>query len=170
MNVYVTPLLFLLLGLAARPEHQPTAVPATRWPSRVAVALLGASVVVGALALTSSALEQWSRTHYAPWAIRGSVAVQPWRLTAQMHLAIELAIDGRAGDEQAGTEARELAERIVSQHPWYPDARITAAGVENLLRNFPGAQDWIRQQHRRFPNETIPVPTQDTSLGALIDD
>jgi O-antigen ligase len=168
MNVYLTPLLFLLLGLAARPEQvtqAAEAAPAGRLSSRIAVALLGAAAVIGALALASSALEHWSRTHYAPWAIRGSVAVQPWRLSAQTYLAIELAIDGRAGDVEAGAEAREITERLVAEHPWYPDARIAAAGVENLLRNFPGAQDWIRRQHRWFPNETIPVPTEETSFG-----
>lgn len=72
---------------------------------------------------------------------------------------MNLALDGQAGDAAASREARDLIGDTVRGHPWDPGVRIIAAGVEQLLRNLPGAERWIREQLVRFPNDTVRPPT-----------
>ncbi|HEX7463787.1 MAG TPA: O-antigen ligase family protein [Actinomycetota bacterium] len=174
LNLVVTPLLFLLLGVATgesetAPQPSPTdlepqpAASTLRTSSsaiaaRILVAtLLTMAVVVSGLVLTASALEQWGRTHYAEWALQRSLDVQPWRISAAETLAFNLALDGRAGDATAAREARALIKDTVEDHPWDPGVRIVAAGVEQLLRNPAGAQRWIDEQLRRFPSDVLPT-------------
>jgi hypothetical protein len=185
LNLVLTPLLFLLLGVAARepetapgppatgPEPQPDAptkkASSLATTARALVAtLLSMAVVVSGLVLTASALEQWGRTHYAEWALRRSLDIQPWRISAAETLAFNLALDGRAGDAAAAREARALIQTTVEHHPWDPGVRIIAAGVEQLMRNEAGAKRWIDEQLRWFPNDELPTgePTVGTPSTA----
>jgi hypothetical protein len=47
---------------------------------------------------------------------------------------------------------------VVGRHPRNPGVRLLAADIELLLRNFPGTQDWIREQLEVFPSDTLVVP------------
>jgi O-antigen ligase len=149
----LTPLLFLFAA-AAYPE--PPAQPvARRWLRPAGTAILVTGTLVAAVALTASALEQWGRTHFAEWSIRAAVAIQPGRLSAQERLAIELALDGRAGDEAAAAEARSVIAHAVEQHPWDPNVRLVASDVERLLKDFDASEAWIVRHHEVFPNDDL---------------
>jgi hypothetical protein len=172
LDVTLTPLMFLLAGAAAGlPTHDPA--PRTeRTALRTRSARLGVGaliVVVTAVAgigLVASALEQWGRTHYgARWALEDAWSMAPWRISAGEGLAIDLALDGRLGDERAAAEARKVVDRLVRAHPSNPGIRLLAADVELLLRNFPETQAWIRRQLEVFPNDDVRVPTQDPGLS-----
>ena len=54
-----------------------------------------------------------------------------------------------------------MVDRAVRTHPLNPGVRLLAADVELLLRDFPATQDWIREQLRVFPNDTLTVPTHE---------
>jgi hypothetical protein len=153
----VTPL-FFLFAAASYPEPPPelSAARTHRRAVRPAVvAVLGAGVVVATLALAASALEQWGRTHYAEWSLRASLAVEPWRLSADEELATELALDGRAGDAAAAAEARSRISAAVGRHPWDPNVRLVASDVERLLKDFAAAEAWLARQAERFPNDDL---------------
>jgi hypothetical protein len=80
--------------------------------------------------LGASALEQWGHSHSeSNWALRAATGMAPWRLTAHEALALSLAVDGRAGDETAAAEAREVVDGVVERHPLNPGVRLLAADV-----------------------------------------
>lgn len=157
--------MFLLAGAAAAlpseresREAEPTI---RRWrPARIGVAAaLVAAVAISGVGLVSSALEQWGRTHFdARWALEDAWSIAPWRISAGQGLAIELALDGRVGDERAAEQARAVVDRLVTAHPSNPGIRLLAADVELLLRNFPETQAWIRRQLESFPTTTYASP------------
>jgi O-antigen ligase/polysaccharide polymerase Wzy-like membrane protein len=155
LTVSLTPLLFLFAA-AAYPEPAGDVTPAVpRGLRGAAIAVLAAATVLGAVALTASALEQWGRTHFAEWSLRASLTLQPWRLSAQERLATELALDGRAGDEAAAAKARSTIAHAVDQHPWDPNVRLVASDVERLLKNPEASSAWLAEQHERFPNDDL---------------
>ena len=172
LDVVLTPLLFLLAGAAAGRGTgvvgAPEAAEASRraWPPGISAAVraatmvvLAASTVLAATNLGASALEEWGHSHSeSNWALRAAKDLAPWRLTASEALAISLAVDGRAGDDAAAAEARDVVGTVVERHPWNPGVRLLAADVELLLRNFPATQDWIREQLATFPNDSVEVP------------
>ena len=174
LSLTVTPLMFLLAGVSARaPDRatapQPAAAPErTLGPERagrpsafgrvgVGAALAG-MLLISCLALGSSALEQWGRTHYGEWSLRASLRLQPWRLSATELLARNLSVDGYLGDEAAAAEARSVIGAAVRQHPWNPHVRLSALDVELLLPNLPGAQGWVRRHLERFPSDPVTIP------------
>jgi hypothetical protein len=171
----VTPL-FFLFAAASSPEPAPERAVERARPrgARVAViAALGLGLAVATLALASSVLEQWGRTHYAEWSLRTSLALQPWRLSASEKLATELALDGRAGDRAAAADARSTIAAAVERHPWDPNVRLVASEVERLLRDFPAARAWLERQGDRFPSDDLsgggggkcPARVRDACLG-----
>jgi len=171
LDVMLTPLLLLFAAAATGGREDEATVPARRARgSRVAlVAAIGGVTALAGVNLTASALEEWGHTHYeADWALRAAVDLAPWRLTASEALAMSLAVSGRAGDEGAGVEARAVVATVVGRHPRNPGVRLLAADIELLLRNFPGTQDWIREQLEVFPSDTLVVPLVEpgTSLPA----
>ena len=168
LAVVLTPLLFLLAGAAGGGRSVEPAPRPERPVGQGHVARAGAVVALAAVTsgaavnLTASALEQWGHTHYAAdWSLRAATRVAPWRITASEALALSLAIDGRAGDEHAADEARDVVLGVVSDHPANPSVRLLAADVELLLRNFPGTQAWIHQQLEVFPSDTVRVPDEE---------
>lgn len=163
LDVTLTPLLLLLAGGAAGGRDTIAAPFPARGTARaarvVAVTALSGATVLAGLNLAASALEEWGHTHYgADWALRAAVDLAPWRLTAAEALATSLAVSGRAGDVAASAEARAVVATVVRDHPTNPGVRLLAADIELLLRNFPGTQDWIREQLRVFPSDTVVVP------------
>ena len=93
----------------------------------------------------------------------------PWRLTAHEALELSLAVDGRAGDETAAAEAREVVDGVV-EPPAQPGVRLLAADVELLLRNFPATQAWIRDQLATFPYDSVTVPAAEAGLAPRLID
>lgn len=172
LDVVLTPLLFLLAGAAAGRMTGVVAVPSAAEAGRrgwspgisaaaraATVVVLAASTVLAAANLGASALEEWGHSHAeSNWALRAARDFAPWRLTAAEALAISLAVDGRAGDDAAAAEARDVVGTVVERHPLNPGVRLLAADVELLLRNFPATQDWIREQLATFPNDSVEVP------------
>jgi hypothetical protein len=77
--------------------------------------------------------------------------VQPWRLTSTEQLALQLAAEGRAGDQQAGAEAKRIIADGVERFPWDVNVRVWAADVDTLLNDPTGAKAWLRQHVERFP-------------------
>jgi hypothetical protein len=161
LNLVVTPLLFLLAGCANSPRAEVRQV-APAGPRVVVAAALTAAVVLAGAGLTASALEQWGRMHYAEWAVRSSLALQPWRLSAAERLAIELALDGRAGNADAAAEARRLIEEAVTDHPWDPHVRLAAIDVELLLGNPEGVQRWRQDHLKHFPDDDLTLDVEKT--------
>jgi hypothetical protein len=167
LDVTLTPLLFLFAGAAAGGREPPAGgrEGRERAARAVVVVTLAAATLIAGVNLGASALEQWGRTHYGSrWAVERAWAIAPWRLSAGEALAIDLAIDGRAGDAVAAAEARDVVRRLVSAHPLNPGVRLLAADVELLLRNFPGTQAWIREQLEIFPNDDVRVPAEEPGL------
>jgi hypothetical protein len=161
LDVTLTPFLLLLAAGAAggREAEAPAPARSRRGVRSAAIALVGGVTVLAGVNLSASALEEWGHSHYgADWALRTATRLAPWRLTAHESLAVNLAVEGRAGDETAGAEAREVVATVVRRHPQNPGVRLLAADVELLLRNFPGTQDWIREQLAVFPSDTLVVP------------
>jgi hypothetical protein len=157
----LTPLLFFLAGASlssatatARTESRANGIARV-----VVVGALGAGVIVSALSLASSVLEQWGRSHYASrWALEDAVTIAPWRLTAIDALAIDLALDGRSGDDAAAERARSLVADAVRDHPDNPGVRLVAVDVEVLLRDEDAARGWLDRQLERFPSDTVRIP------------
>ncbi len=170
MSVVLTPLLFLFAGASAARTAQPSSAPAGERRSgaigrTAATVALACLVVLAGVNLTASGLEQWGHTHAdSNWALRSATGLAPWRLTATEALAISLAVDGRAGDEASATEARDVVDRAVRDHPMNPGVRLLAADVELLLRNFPATQRWIREQLEVFPNDDLTVPEHEPGV------
>jgi O-antigen ligase len=167
LDVVLTPLLFLLGGAAAGLETAAAEAGARRRPPiRIGVAVVVAGVCgITAVNLGASALEEWGHTHYgSDWALRAATDLAPWRLTASEALATNLAVEGRAGDEVAEREARDVVDRLVGNHPMNPGVRLLAADVELLLQNLPGTQEWIRRHLTVFPNDTVTVPIEEPGI------
>ena len=165
VNVAMTPMLFLLAGLAAGagPAHvggteEVRAVPVSVVIRAVLGALLAAGLLASCLLLAASVLEHHGRTYAEAWALRASLRLAPGRVSAAEALAIHLALDGRSGDQAAAQEAERLAAATVSRHPWNPAVRLIAADVELLLRDVDGARAWLRRQSAQFPVDRAVLP------------
>ncbi len=159
IGVVVTPLLFLFAGIAAGPPR--AAWEQTPWPSRVrgplaalAPVVLAAAVAVAALQFVGSGLQQHGRDEADLDAFRLALRIQPWRLSAQELLALQLALDGRSGNEAAASEARTLVTDAVAARPWDADVRYFGADVDTLLERNADATAFLRDQLDRFPNDT----------------
>jgi hypothetical protein len=169
LNVLLTPLLFLLAGLASSSPPDDRAEMATDIPqdangaralglvvrTGLGVALAGALFLAVAV-LGASVLEQYGQNYNSEWSLRTSLRLTPGRVTAAEALALRLALDGRAGNEAAAREAAELAEHTVLIHPWNPGVRLMAADVHILLNDPRTASVWIERHLARFPKDSIP--------------
>lgn len=157
LSLVLTPLLFLYLGIAAdRSTERATAGPPWRAPVALRIAtgvLLWSALVVSTLVVVASTLERWGRTYGETWALRAALAVQPWRVSASEQLSLQLALDGRDGDEAAAREAEELIATDVSRFPWDVNVRVFASDVDLILRDPAGATRWRRAQVERFPGD-----------------
>jgi O-antigen ligase len=173
LTISLTPLLFLLAGLACPPPEDhpdpPTEGPADamargggrRAAGRTAVGIvLAAGLLLTVGLLASAVLERYGRSYNSQWALRQSLRLAPERATTAEALALSLALDGRSRDEAAAREAVALAERTVSRHPWNPRLRLIAADVHILLNDFAGARTWVERHLARFPRDRVPIPEE----------
>jgi O-antigen ligase len=149
----LTPLTFLFAGAACAPAT-------TRSGEATAGARLARATVAGGLALAlalsvlaigAATFERWGRIYGEQWALRRALTLQPWRTVSRQHLALQLALDGRAGDEAAGEEAISQIADAVRRAPWDVNVRLWAADVHTLLRDPGGAEAWVAEQIERFP-------------------
>ena len=177
VNVSLTPLLFLLAGLAGRSPpaddvlgdiENPSIRRRPRALARVArvgfAALLAGFLSLSLVCLAASALERHGRTYASESSLRAALKIAPARVSAAEALALHLAFDGRGGDVRAFREAVALAERTVQMHPWNPGVRFAAADVHLMLRDPATAAVWIARQRARFPGDPIlPGGAQDPS-------
>ncbi|MGH2636535.1 MAG: O-antigen ligase family protein [Actinomycetota bacterium] len=166
IDVTLTSLMLLLAGAAATETAAATEPAGGRrsrgWARAGVLAVLVTATAIAGIGLASSGLEQWGRTHFGSrWALERAWAIAPWRISAGEALAVELALDGRSGDEDAAAEARDVVDRLVDAHPRNPGIRLLAADVELLLRNFPETQAWIRRHREVFPNDDVRVPSEE---------
>ena len=99
--------------------------------------VLSLSLVVSLTMIAGATFERWGRHYGEEWAYRAALRVQPWRLTSTEQLALQLAAQGRAGDQQAGAEAKRLIAEGVERFPWDVNVRLWAADVDTLLNDPP---------------------------------
>ncbi len=161
LNVWMTPLLFLIAGIAAgtRPP-EPFAPSTVARVGRAGVGLvLAGALVVASLSLVGSVLEEWGHRYASTWALERSVSIAPWRIGSVQILATYLAEDGDAGDAAAAARARELAEGLVAEHPWDPQVRYIASDVYLIMRELPRARYWLQEQLRVFPADRVTLPS-----------
>ncbi|MGB7804350.1 MAG: O-antigen ligase family protein [Actinomycetota bacterium] len=153
LNLVLTPLLFLFAAMAAGLRaREPAADERTPRGVRLAVGIvLSLSLVVSLTMIAGATFERWGRHYGEEWAYRAALRVQPWRLTSTEQLALQLAAQGRAGDEQAGAEAKRLIAEGVERFPWDVNVRVWAADVDTLLNDPAGSRAWRRQHVERFP-------------------
>jgi O-antigen ligase len=166
LDVTLLPMAFLFAGAAVGPSSIASTRP-RRGAVRAGVAgVLVAATAIATIGLASSSLEQWGRRHAGSrWAFERAWAIAPWRISAAEALAIDLALDGRAGDAAAAARAREVVDRLVVGHPTSPGVRLLAADVELLLRNFEGTRHWIAEHLRWFPNDDVQVPEDEPGVS-----
>ena len=165
LNLVLTPLLFLAAGVVASravparrhapaPAPAPARSPAPARAGRTLVAvMLGICVALGLVAFAASTFEREGYAYGDVAALRTSLRLQPWRLSAREELAIQLATMGRAGVEDAAEEAAATIAAGVEDRPWDPNVRITAAWVSTLLNDPEGARAWLQDQLERFPGD-----------------
>lgn len=174
----ITPLLFLLVGIAARAapgdgpvedgpgERSRTSAPGTR--SRASVGL----VAIVALALTASTFLAGRRTlaglfeghgrYYDSGAsIRTALRIEPNRLLATEALGYHYAVRWRSAFQEPelqarlGARTRALGRELVAEHGWDPGVRLVAANYELIMDNPAGADRWFKEQLDRFPVDTL---------------
>ncbi|MEX1100453.1 MAG: O-antigen ligase family protein [Actinomycetota bacterium] len=162
-NLSVTPLLFLFAGAAGAGARE---APASRRWTRVAYASTGIVLIAGlglaALTFAASAYERWGARYEDQPALRTSLALQPWRVTAGMELLRDLALDARSR-QVPGTdeEARELIDDLVDDRGWDPRVRPAAADAEGLMEDFGAARGWLLSQLEVFPGDAAILPDPD---------
>ena len=159
VNLVLTPLLFLFAAMAAGLRAREPASVDERTPRGVRLGVgivLSLSLVVSLTMIAGATFERWGREYGEEWAYRAALRVQPWRLTSTEQLALQLAAQGRTGDQQAGAEAKRIIAEGVERFPWDVNVRLWAADVDTLLNDPAGSRAWRRQHVERFPaDETV---------------
>jgi O-antigen ligase len=159
LNLVLTPLLFLFAAMAAglRAREPAAAEQRTLRGVRLGVGIaLSLSLAVSLTMIAGATFERWGRQYGEEWAYRAALRVQPWRLTSTENLALQLAAQGRAGDQEAGAEAERIIAEGVTRFPWDVNVRLWAADVDTLLNDPAGSRAWRRQHVERFPaDETV---------------
>jgi O-antigen ligase len=171
LNLVLTPLLFLFAAMAAGARVHDPALARKRTPRGVRLGvglMLGLALVVSLTMIAGATLERWGRQYGEEWAFRAALRVQPWRLSSTEQLALQLALDGRAGDEEAGAEAKRIIAAGVHRFPWDVNVRLWAADVDTLLSDPDGADAWREQQVERFPADRIVVTDGELDDGLTL--
>jgi O-antigen ligase len=161
----LTPLLFLVAGIAAGP-------PVAARPLRPAVARMGrAALGLGLVALLtlslaifgSSVLHRWGRGYNSIWALRVAVALAPGRIEPVRTLIYYRAQDATVGDPSAAAEVRELVADTFGRHPLFPNVRYVGVDAGLLLNDPDYARMWLRRQLDVFPADRAML--SDRALG-----
>jgi hypothetical protein len=159
-NLVLTPLLFFFLAIAGPVSDDLVgARPKRSWRmTRVfMVVALSVALVVSVQMLAASTFERWGRVYGEQWALRRAIALQPWRTTSREHLALQRALDGRAGDEAASEEAVAVIADAVRRAPWDVNVRLWAADVHTLVNDPEGAAAWLADHIERFPADASTI-------------
>lgn len=171
LNVSLTPLLFLLLGVGAA-----SAMPRSPTPRRrrslapVVLVLVVAMAGLSLARLAASTMEANGRTYYSRShdALVVATRIEPWRVTALSALITELALDARSKPEVA-SEVRRLTARFVREHRWSLNARLVAADAEFLMRNMPAAAALLDRHLAIFPHDAMALAFRARVAEALGD-
>lgn len=168
MNVAMTSLGFLLLGVAAASGDAAAMVARQAFGGAVRAAvgvLLVCVVVVSLTTMLAAVIEQYEHTYYTPdhGGLQTASRLVPWRIKTKTDLAIQLALDGRSGNEARATEAVELARLLRENHPDDPGVYLVSVQVYKLVMDPQGAVPVIQEFKVRFP--LLPPPTVD--LGSV---
>jgi hypothetical protein len=154
VHTSLTPLLFLLAGIAA---GSPGPARAARTPVRVGRAavgvLLSAGLVLSTLVLASSVLDRWGRSYNSQWALRQAMTLAPGRVWPVQSLIVYRSQDAAAGDAEAEREVLELVDGLLARHPLNPDARMVAAQAGLLMNDPEFARRWLQRQIDVFPSD-----------------
>lgn len=173
LNVGMTGLAFLVLGIASSKREAPSVEPLGRYRTgrKLSGVLLAGVFVISILTLTSAVLEQYASEYYSIdhgelWL---ATRITPWRIKSSEDLATQLALDGRAGDETRAAQALALAEGMLDEHPWFPGVYLEAVAVHVLMLDPEGAAPVIKAFEQRFPMLAPPViiDRSATSLGPV---
>lgn len=158
INPAMTPLLFLVAGVAARSPAAPAEQPTRPMVGTIALAApLVVGLVFALLLAASSTLEEVGKTYNSQWALRSAVALAPGRISPAKTLAFYLAEDASSVDG-AAAESRMLVDDIVTRHPWSPSVRFI--GVQTgLIMNDPAfSRMWLRAELDTFPVDASWLP------------
>lgn len=157
VNVSLTPLLFLLLGVGAASTVSWSPRARLRWSVTplvlvVVVAMSGLALI----RLAASTMEANGRTYYSRShdSLAESIRIEPWRVTALSALITELAVDARSRPAMAG-KVRRLTGRLLREHPWSLNVRLVAADAEFLMRNAPAAAALLDEHLVIFPHDAM---------------
>lgn len=173
-NLTATPLLFLLVGVAAgsatrrRFRTQAPATPPTH-AARAMRAAVGAGLVactvLAVASLVAATYQADGERYESEDALRTSLALAPWRTTTLQSLSEDLALDSRSGDERALEESRALVLRSVADHPWDPNVRIDGVEVNILRKDLEEARRLMGEHLERFPGDrAFLVPIDELDL------
>lgn len=156
MNLAVTPLFFLLLGLAGADRTDDSSAPRGVAVRRAFLAVALVTIPLAALRFGSSAMEANGRRYFSSGheSLTMSLRLEPRRISAASYLAVQRAIDGK-GNAAGAAEARATAARLVAAHPWDPTVRLVAADVEVLLGDPARAAAWLDEQLVLFPKDAL---------------
>lgn len=148
----VTPLFFLLLGVAAggRPGRD-RRIPRAAWLGGAAVLVL--CLVAATMRFTGSTFEWYAWRFESQPAARLALRVEPWRISAADWLASRRALDSLGDSPGAAEEAAALSDRIVRDHPWLTGARIASASADMIAGRLEHAGRLLDEHLARFPND-----------------
>jgi O-antigen ligase len=154
VHTSLTPLMFLLAGVAA---GSPGPARAARTPARAGRAavgvLLSAGLVLSTLVLASSVLDRWGRSYNSTWALRTAMTLAPGRTWPVQSLVVYRAQDAAAGDAEAEREVLDLIDDLLARHPLNPDARMIAAQAGLMMNDPEYARMWLQRQMDAFPSD-----------------
>jgi hypothetical protein len=151
VHVLITPLAFMLAGIAIGPAEVPEAEAADpvrsdvgRWSVGVAAV---ACVVVSGIVFAAG----WADGPSVAQA-RRAAAIQPWRNDAVEREAAMLAGQALSAKSNSTAEdAMRLASELVTAHPWDPFAWYAAIQVAETLGDRPSVAIYVTDAARRFP-------------------
>lgn len=166
-NLSVTPLMFLLAGLAASSATRPAITLGPRRAARRSAAItigivLCLAVLLAGLTFAASTLERWGDRYEEQWALRAAVRLQPWRVSAQMVLLEDLALDARSRQVAGAREdAHLLIDDMAGSRGWDPRVLPEVAN-DSVLMNEPAAgRMWLLRHFSRFPGDAAALPDPD---------
>lgn len=146
MNVALTPILFLLLGLAGPPGAFAARIPARRRGVALAAVVLSGVVLLAGLRAAASTLEGHALTYGSHAIARAALTLEPRRAAVMGWLARH-----RAVDHEADTAA--WARRAVAARPWDGGIRLAASDALLVLGDLDGSRRWLEDHLARFPND-----------------
>lgn len=149
-NIRLTPLMFLLAGVAIPPSAgRRLATPV--W----SIVVLALGAVLALMRFTGSYLEAYGITYASTSALDAARVLDPSRVSPLFELARIRAFEHRTGDTEAATDTIELLDRMVERQPWNPGVRIRAANLAPAVDGEDRAMTYLTEHLERFPNDPL---------------